>query len=94
MPNKVNLDRYDDRDLVRTNLIEGDVFRIVVKAPEFSKTGEKSGAPEVTPHVAPQVKRLLEVVKGEVDRDALHKAVGLKARKTPNCLCGMIRWLR
>ena len=70
-------------------LIEGDVFRIVVKVPEFSTTGEESGAsevePQVTPHVAPQVtpqvERLLRVVKGEVGRDALQQAVGLKARK-------------
>lgn len=70
-------------------LIEGDVFRIVVKVPEFSSTGEESGTsevkPQVTPHVSPQVtpqvERLLRVVKGEVDRDALQQAVGLKARK-------------
>lgn len=40
-------------------LIEGDVFRIVVKVPEFSSAGEESGAPEVKPqgtsHVPPQV---------------------------------------
>ncbi len=66
-------------------MIEGDVFRINVKVPEFGATGEESGIPEVTPqvtpHVAPQVERLLRVVKGEVDRDALQQAVGLKARK-------------
>jgi ATP-dependent DNA helicase RecG len=70
-------------------MIEGDVFRIVVNVPEFSTTGDKSGTSEVksqvTPHVAPQVtpqvERLLRVVKGEVDRDALQQAVGLKARK-------------
>jgi ATP-dependent DNA helicase RecG len=66
-------------------LIEGDVFRIVVKVPEFSTTGEESGTsevkPQVTPHVSPQVERLLRVVKGEADRDALQQAVGLKARK-------------
>lgn len=70
-------------------LIEGDIFRIVVKVPEFSTTGEGSGTsevkPQVTPHVSPQVtpqvERLLRVVKGEVDRDTLQQAVGLKARK-------------
>lgn len=70
-------------------LIEGDIFQIVVKVPEFSTTGEESAPPEVkpqvTPHVAPhvtsQVERLLRVVKGEVDRDALQQAIGLKARK-------------
>ena len=70
-------------------MIEGDVFRIVVNVPEFSTTGDKSGTsevkPQVTPHVAPQVtpqvERLLRVVKGEIDRDALQQAVGLKARK-------------
>ena len=70
-------------------MIEGDVFRIAVKVPEFSATGKESDTtevtPQVTPHVAPQVtpqvERLLRVVKGEVDRDALQQAVGLKARK-------------
>jgi ATP-dependent DNA helicase RecG len=32
-------------------MIEGDVFRIVVKAPEFSTTGEGAVTPEVTPHI-------------------------------------------
>lgn len=36
-------------------LIEGDVFRIVVKVPEFGTPNKKSGTPEVKPHVAPQV---------------------------------------
>lgn len=66
-------------------MIEGDVFRIVVKVPEFSDTGKEPVTPQVTPHVAPQVtpqvERLLWVVKGEVDRGTLQEAVGLKARK-------------
>lgn len=41
--------------------------------------------PQVTPHVAPQVtpqvERLLRAIEGEVNRDALQQAVGLKARK-------------
>lgn len=36
-------------------LTEGDIFRIVVKVPEFSTTGEESGTYEVKPHVSPQV---------------------------------------
>ncbi len=36
-------------------MIEGDVFRIVVKVPEFSTTGEKLGNSEVAPQVTPQV---------------------------------------
>lgn len=70
-------------------MIESDVFRIIVKVPEFSTTDEKletsevtlQVTPHVTPQVTPQVERLLRVVKDEVDRDALQKAVGLKARK-------------
>jgi ATP-dependent DNA helicase RecG len=34
-----------------------------------------------SPQVTPQVERLLRVVEGEVARDALQQAVGLKARK-------------
>ena len=36
-------------------LIEGDVFRIVVKVPEFSTAGEESGSLEVKTQVTPQV---------------------------------------
>jgi ATP-dependent DNA helicase RecG len=36
-------------------LIEGDIFRIIVKVPEFSTTGEESGAPEITPQVTEEV---------------------------------------
>ncbi|MBM1001576.1 MAG: putative DNA binding domain-containing protein, partial [Desulfofustis sp. PB-SRB1] len=36
-------------------LIEGDIFRIIVKVPEFSTTGEESGAPEITPQVTGEV---------------------------------------
>jgi len=36
-------------------MIEGDVFRIVVKAPEFSTTGEGAVTPEVTPPYLHQV---------------------------------------
>ncbi len=48
-------------------MIEGDVFRIIVKVPEFSTTGEESGTsevkPQVTSHVAPQI---TDEVTGEV----------------------------
>ena len=37
---------YDGAD---PEMIEGDVFRIVVKVPDFSTTGEKLGTPKVTP---------------------------------------------
>lgn len=37
--------------------------------------------PQVAPQVAPQVLRLLQVLKGEQDRDTLQSALGLKARK-------------
>jgi ATP-dependent DNA helicase RecG len=38
-------------------------------------------APEVTPQVAPEVLRLLEAMKGDMSRQALQRALGLKAEK-------------
>ncbi len=72
-------------------MIEGDVFRIIVKVPEFGAVvdqipeeegiGSAPGRPQVTPQVTPQVMQLLSAVKGAADRDTLQRAMGLKARK-------------
>jgi ATP-dependent DNA helicase RecG len=48
-------------------MIEGDVFRIVVKVPEFSPTVKKSGTPEVTPQVSPQVGTKLALSRHQVE---------------------------
>ncbi len=37
--------------------------------------------PQVAPQVTPQVEKLLSVMKGDMDREALQKAAGLHARK-------------
>jgi ATP-dependent DNA helicase RecG len=74
-------------------MIEGDVFRIVVKAPEFSTTGEGSVIPEVipevtpevipevTPEVTPEVIRMLSIMTGEMTRGEIQQKLGLKDEK-------------
>ena len=54
-------------------MIEGDVFRIVVKVPEFSTTGEESRTPEVTPEVAGEV---TDQVTGEVTGEVAGEVTG------------------
>ncbi len=54
-------------------LIEGDVFRIVIKVPEFGQT-------ETEVQVTQQVKRLLENMDGEMARAQLMSAIALKDR--------------
>ena len=66
-------------------LIEGDVFRIVVKVPEFSTAGEESGSLEVrtqvTGEVTGEVYSLLKVLEGEASTRAEAQAVlGLKGQ--------------
>ncbi len=73
-------------------MIEGDVFRIIVKVPEFGSFGEQyekkesgDAAPQVTPEVTQEViqeatpeVRLVQVLSGEMRRQDLQQAVGLK----------------
>lgn len=76
---------------VLPELIEGDVFRIILKVPEFaSKELENStsadkpsdqATPEVTPEVVSEVAHLLVVTNGEMDRFSLQTALGLKSEK-------------
>ena len=70
------------------------MFRIVIKVPEFgerpktvapdSQSGTQATpqvTPQATPQVTPQVKKLLHVLKNEMDRQQILQALGLKARK-------------
>ncbi len=50
---------------------------VTFRAPE----GTPQAAPQAAPQVSRQVVKLLSVLKGEMDRDALQTALGLKARK-------------
>jgi ATP-dependent DNA helicase RecG len=80
---------YGDAD---PEMIEGDVFRIVVKVPEFGTIETKNEAtnqvtnevtPQVAPQVTPQVIRLLNVLKeGEFNRGLLMEKLGLHDRKS------------
>jgi len=65
-------------------LIEGDVFRIIVKYPD-SAIYEKvsTGTPQATPQATPQVIRLLNVSKeGELNRGLLMEKLRLNDRKS------------
>ena len=71
-------------------LIEGDVFKIIIKVPEFSekKASETrqvadkypASVGQVAGQVAGQVINLLKVTQGEQSRNALMEAMGLKGR--------------
>ena len=52
-------------------LIEGDIFRIIVRIPGFG---------EVTPQVTPQVRKLIMIVKGEMTRSELMMVLSLRDR--------------
>ena len=55
-------------------LIEGDIFRMIISVPEF---GTKIKVPSVTP----EVKKLLNIMQGEISRGDLLAALGLKDEK-------------
>ena len=65
-------------------LVEGDVFRSIVKYPDFAIYEKDSTVtPQVTPQVIPQVIRLLNVLKeGELNRGLLMEKLGLHDRKS------------
>jgi ATP-dependent DNA helicase RecG len=62
-------------------LLEGDVFRIVIKTPEFERA---TGTPipwEVTGEVTGEVKRLLNACRSEMSRRQLQDSLGLKGEE-------------
>ncbi|MDZ7833374.1 MAG: hypothetical protein U5L07_16645 [Desulfobacterales bacterium] len=81
-----NMMKYGSGD---PQLIEGDIFRMIISVPEFSAkadlTDEAHDAPEVTPEVAPEVtpevKSLLSVLQGDMTRKEIMTALGLKDQK-------------
>ncbi len=65
-------------------LVEGDVFRSIVKYPDFAIYEKDSTVtPQVTTQVTPQVIRLLNMLKeGELNRGLLMEKLGLHDRKS------------
>ncbi len=62
-------------------LIEEDVFRMIVKVPEFSQNpATSSESPQVTPQVTPQVLAVLHEADKAQTANKLQQAVGLKDR--------------
>jgi ATP-dependent DNA helicase RecG len=59
-------------------MIEGDVFRIIVKMPKFGS--QQNVAHEVTLQVTPQVRRLIAVVDVEMTRAEMMEVLDLKDR--------------
>jgi ATP-dependent DNA helicase RecG len=66
-------------------LLEGDVFRIVIKTPEFEKAKDTpislEVAGEVAGDVAGEVKRLINACRSEMSRKQLQDALGLKGEE-------------
>lgn len=58
-------------------LVEGDVFRMVIRVPEF---GEKMESATGTQQATQQVAKLLAACVGELSRAELIQAVGIKDR--------------
>jgi ATP-dependent DNA helicase RecG len=63
-------------------MIEGDVFRIVVKVPEFGTIETKGEATnQVTGEVTPEVRKMLTVIQGEMCRVEIQQKLGLTDEK-------------
>lgn len=58
-------------------MIEDDIFRIIVKVPEFGATGKEPATPEVTPEVL----KMLSIMTGEMTRGEIQDKLGLKDEK-------------
>ena len=69
-------------------LIEGDVFRMIVKYPDsqiYEEAPELRPASEapVTPEVTPEVKKMLSIMTGEMTRGEIQKKLGLRSSSIP-----------
>lgn len=63
-------------------MIEGDVFRIIVKVPEFQQImGFESQSGQLTPEVTPEVKKMLSIMQGKMTRAEIQGKLGLKDEK-------------
>ena len=70
---------YGDAD---PEMIEGDVFRIVVKVPEFGRIETKDEATnQVTGEVTPEVRKMLSIMTGEMTRGEIQEKLGLRDEK-------------
>jgi len=63
---------------VNPELIEGDIFRIIVKCPDYELIKTKDS---VTPEVTPEVKKILLVMDGELKRQDIQARLGLTDEK-------------
>ena len=60
-------------------MIEGDVFRIVVKVPEFGTIETKDeAANQITGEVTPEVRKMLSIMIGEMTRREIQEKLGLR----------------
>jgi ATP-dependent DNA helicase RecG len=63
-------------------MIEGDVFRTIVKYPDSTVYEKDSTATAgVTPEVTPEVGKMLTVIQGEMSRAEIQKKLGLTDEK-------------
>jgi ATP-dependent DNA helicase RecG len=62
-------------------MIEGDVFRIIVKVPEYGSFEEQNGkkdSGQVTGEVTGEVQRLVQSIRGEMSRAEIQREMKLK----------------
>jgi len=67
-------------------MIEGDVFKIIVKVPEFGRVKTKDEATnqvtgEVTPEVTHEARKMLSIMTGEMTREEIQEKLGLRDEK-------------
>ena len=62
-------------------LIEGDNFRMVISAPEFSENPVRTAKIIPTEQVTPEVRRMLTVISGDMTRGEIMHSLGLKDEK-------------
>jgi hypothetical protein len=66
---------YGDAD---PEMVEGNVFRIVVNIPEFMLIETKGKSTnQVTPEVTPEVMKMLSIMTGEMTRGEIQGKLGL-----------------
>ncbi|MCK5231988.1 MAG: putative DNA binding domain-containing protein [Desulfobulbaceae bacterium] len=63
-------------------MIEGDVFRIIVKVPEFQQfAGSERQTGQLAPEVTPEVKKMLSIMHAEMARSEIMSKLGLADEK-------------
>lgn len=80
----IGVEEQDGRPVLPPRGVDDHSY-FLVRFPVHSKTmrsvDSTQATPQVAPQATPQVKKLLSAIRGEMDREQLQTALGLKARK-------------